>query len=322
MAELRDPARRPALHGRAGAAARRDGRRGGRAPAASTPGSSTQIATCVELRRRASPTRAVLDPELLRRAKRAGLSDRQLAALRPELAGEDGVRTLRQRGSGSGRSTRPSTPARPSSPRPRRTTTRPTTRRPRSRRSRTGRRCSSSAPGRTGSARASSSTTRACTRSMALREAGYETVMVNCNPETVSTDYDTADRLYFEPLTLEDVLEVVHAERAVAGPGGRGDRAPRRPDPARAGAAAQGRRGADRRHPAGVDPPGRGPGGVRRGARRGRAAGPAARHGDLVRRGEGDRRRDRLPGAGPPVVRARRPRHGDRVRRDRRWSRT
>jgi carbamoyl-phosphate synthase large subunit len=47
--------------------------------------------------------------------------------------------------------------------------------------------------------------------------AGYETVMVNCNPETVSTDYDTSDRLYFEPLTLEDVLEVVHAERQ-AGP--------------------------------------------------------------------------------------------------------
>ncbi len=52
---------------------------------------------------------------------------------------------------------------------------------------------------------------------MTLREAGYETVMVNCNPETVSTDYDTSDRLYFEPLTLEDVLEVVHAELA-AGP--------------------------------------------------------------------------------------------------------
>jgi carbamoyl-phosphate synthase large subunit len=47
--------------------------------------------------------------------------------------------------------------------------------------------------------------------------AGYETVMINCNPETVSTDYDTSDRLYFEPLTLEDVLEVVHAERQ-AGP--------------------------------------------------------------------------------------------------------
>ncbi len=49
--------------------------------------------------------------------------------------------------------------------------------------------------------------------SFALHDAGYETVMVNCNPETVSTDYDTSDRLYFEPLTLEDVLEVVHAEQ-------------------------------------------------------------------------------------------------------------
>lgn len=49
---------------------------------------------------------------------------------------------------------------------------------------------------------------------MALRECGYETIMVNCNPETVSTDYDTSDRLYFEPLTLEDVLEVVFAEQA------------------------------------------------------------------------------------------------------------
>ena len=47
---------------------------------------------------------------------------------------------------------------------------------------------------------------------LTLRDAGYETIMVNCNPETVSTDYDTSDRLYFEPLTLEDVLEVVHAE--------------------------------------------------------------------------------------------------------------
>ena len=49
---------------------------------------------------------------------------------------------------------------------------------------------------------------------LTLREAGYETIMINCNPETVSTDYDTSDRLYFEPLTLEDVLEVVHAEAA------------------------------------------------------------------------------------------------------------
>ena len=52
---------------------------------------------------------------------------------------------------------------------------------------------------------------------LALSEVGYETIMVNCNPETVSTDYDTSDRLYFEPLTLEDVLEVVNAEQQ-AGP--------------------------------------------------------------------------------------------------------
>jgi carbamoyl-phosphate synthase large subunit len=52
--------------------------------------------------------------------------------------------------------------------------------------------------------------------SFALREAGYETVMVNCNPETVSTDYDTSDRLYFEPLTVEDVLAVVDAEKPEA----------------------------------------------------------------------------------------------------------
>ena len=51
----------------------------------------------------------------------------------------------------------------------------------------------------------------------ALKEAGFETIMINCNPETVSTDYDTSDRLYFEPLTLEDVLEVIYAE-GLAGP--------------------------------------------------------------------------------------------------------
>ena len=53
--------------------------------------------------------------------------------------------------------------------------------------------------------------------SFALRDAGYETVMVNCNPETVSTDYDTSDRLYFEPLTHEDVLNVIEAEAAAGG---------------------------------------------------------------------------------------------------------
>ena len=53
--------------------------------------------------------------------------------------------------------------------------------------------------------------------SMSLRDAGYETVMVNCNPETVSTDYDTSDRLYFEPLTAEDVANVLEAEQAAGG---------------------------------------------------------------------------------------------------------
>ncbi|MGO1663950.1 MAG: carbamoyl-phosphate synthase large subunit, partial [Micrococcaceae bacterium] len=52
---------------------------------------------------------------------------------------------------------------------------------------------------------------------MALRDADYDTVMVNCNPETVSTDYDISDRLYFEPLTLEDVLEIIHAEERSGG---------------------------------------------------------------------------------------------------------
>jgi carbamoyl-phosphate synthase large subunit len=52
-----------------------------------------------------------------------------------------------------------------------------------------------------------------CHACFALHDAGYESIMVNCNPETVSTDYDTSDRLYFEPLTVEDVLEIIHAEQ-------------------------------------------------------------------------------------------------------------
>src|SRR5262249_30302585 len=52
-----------------------------------------------------------------------------------------------------------------------------------------------------------------CHAAFALREVGYEPIMVNCNPETVSTDYDTSDRLYFEPLTSEDVLEIIATEQ-------------------------------------------------------------------------------------------------------------
>ena len=116
------------------------------------------------------------------------------------------------------RSTSASTPAPPSSPRPPPICIRPTRRRSRDRRHarrgpRRPRRSSFSAADRTASVRASSSTIAAAMRPSRLSDAGYETIMVNCNPETVSTDYDTSDRLYFEPLTEEDVLEIVRTER-------------------------------------------------------------------------------------------------------------
>ena len=75
-----------------------------------------------------------------------------------------------------------------------------------------------------------------CHASFALREDGYETIMVNCNPETVSTDYDTSDRLYFEPLTFEDVLAVYQHETSERRRG-RHDRAVRRTDSAQSRAA-------------------------------------------------------------------------------------
>lgn len=175
-----------------------------------------QIASLVELRSelQAAP---VLDEPMLRIAKRAGLSDRQLAALRPELAGEDGVRALRHR-----LGVRPvfktvdtcaaefaaltpyhysayeSDPAAESEVADQRE-------RPKVL-------ILGSGPNRIGQG---IEFDYSCVHAaMSLRQAGFETVMINCNPETVSTDYDTADRLYFEPLTFEDVLEVVHAERA------------------------------------------------------------------------------------------------------------
>jgi carbamoyl-phosphate synthase large subunit len=149
---------------------------------------------------------------LLRKGKRHGLSDRQIAALRPELAGENGVRALRHR-----LGIRPvfktvdtcaaefaaTTPYHYSSY-DEETEVAPQPDRPKVI-------ILGSGPNRIGQG---IEFDYSCVHAvMALREAGYETVMVNCNPETVSTDYDTADRLYFEPLTFEDVLEVVHAER-------------------------------------------------------------------------------------------------------------
>ncbi|QFU88749.1 carbamoyl-phosphate synthase large subunit [Amycolatopsis sp. YIM 10] len=161
-------------------------------------------------------TAPVLDGDLLRRGKRTGLSDRQIAALRPELAGEDGVRALRHR-----LGVRPvfktvdtcaaefaaktpyhysayeTDPAAESEVAPQPDKQKVL--------------ILGSGPNRIGQG---IEFDYSCVHAaLALREAGFEAVMVNCNPETVSTDYDTSDRLYFEPLSFEDVLEVVHAER-------------------------------------------------------------------------------------------------------------
>ena len=95
------------------------------------------------------------------------------------------------------------------------------------------RRSSFSAAARTASARASSSTIAAATPVSRCSEAGYETIMINCNPETVSTDYDTSDRLYFEPLTAEDVLAILDKEQRERDAQGR-HRPVRRPDAAEA----------------------------------------------------------------------------------------
>ncbi|HXO11014.1 MAG TPA: carbamoyl-phosphate synthase large subunit, partial [Mycobacterium sp.] len=182
-----------------------------------------QIAGLVELRSEliAAP---VLDEELLRHAKHNGLSDRQLAALRPELAGEDGVRTLRRRlGVHPVYKTVDTCAAEFEAKTPyhyssyeldpaAESEVAPQTERPKVL-------ILGSGPNRIGQGiEFDYSCVHAATT---LSQAGFETVMINCNPETVSTDYDTADRLYFEPLTFEDVLEVFHAEER-SGAGGPG----------------------------------------------------------------------------------------------------
>ena len=111
--------------------------------------------------------------------------------------------------------------------------------------------------------------------SLALKADGFETIMVNCNPETVSTDYDTSDRLYFEPLTFEDVMAIVEREH----PLGR-DRAVRRPDAAQARGPARARGRPDARHFAGRDRSRRGSRTLQRAGREARLAQP---QGILVR---------------------------------------
>ena len=173
-----------------------------------------QIASLADLRLDIEAAPSLTEP-LLRRAKRAGCSDRQIAALRPELAGETGVRVLRHR-----LGIRPvfktvdtcaaefaaSTPYHYSSYDEETEV---------AQRDKPAVLILGSGPNRIGQG---IEFDYSCVHAaMALRDSGFETVMVNCNPETVSTDYDTADRLYVEPLTFEDVMEVVEAERG-AGP--------------------------------------------------------------------------------------------------------
>ncbi|AFM07471.1 carbamoyl-phosphate synthase large subunit [Corynebacterium pseudotuberculosis] len=157
----------------------------------------------------------VLDEPLLRRAKFLGLSDKQIAALRPEFAGEDGVRRLRwslgvrpvfktvDTCAAEFEATTPYhysayelDPNAESEVRPQAEKEKMI--------------ILGSGPNRIGQG---IEFDYSCVHAaLELSRVGYETVMVNCNPETVSTDYDTADRLYFEPLTFEDVMEVYHAE--------------------------------------------------------------------------------------------------------------
>jgi len=160
-------------------------------------------------------TAPVLDEQLLRQAKVMGLSDAQIAALRPEFAGENGVRSLRwslgirpvyktvDTCAGefeahtpyhySAYEYDPNAESEVSEQRDKDKVI-----------------ILGSGPNRIGQG---IEFDYSCVHAaLELSRSGYETVMVNCNPETVSTDYDTADRLYFEPLTFEDVMEVYHAE--------------------------------------------------------------------------------------------------------------
>ena len=152
--------------------------------------------------------------------------------------------------------------------------------------------------------------------SMALRDMGYETVMVNCNPETVSTDYSTSDRLYFEPLTPEDLAEVIVAEQAACTDGARvvgvivalGGQTPLKLSHSLEPSLVLGHAGRlDRRR--------RGPRAVVGDLL---VAGLRQPPGDVARcvaRGQGGGQEDRLPGTRAAQLRAGRARDGDRLRR-------
>ena len=157
----------------------------------------------------------VLDADLLREAKYMGLSDKQIAALRSEFAGEDGVRALRwslgirpvyktvDTCAGEFEAQTPYHYSAYELDPEAESEIAPQTEREKVI-------ILGSGPNRIGQG---IEFDYSCVHAaLELSEQGYETVMVNCNPETVSTDYDTADRLYFEPLTFEDVMEIYNAE--------------------------------------------------------------------------------------------------------------
>ena len=154
-------------------------------------------------------------------------------------------------------------------------------------------------------------------RLLRAAEAGFETIMVNCNPETVSTDYDTSDRLYFEPLTAEDVLEIVRVEQAErrAAQGVIVQFGGQTPLKLAAGARARPASRSSAPRPTPSTSPRTASASRRCSTGSGCAAGE--RHRPLGERGARDRRRARLPAGHPAVLRARRPRHGDRPRRRR-----
>ncbi|MFN3340458.1 MAG: carbamoyl-phosphate synthase large subunit [Dietzia sp.] len=173
-----------------------------------------EVAALVELRQEIVDA-PVVDEALLRIAKHNGLSDAQIAALRPEFAGAEGVQRLRHRlGVRPVYKTVDTCAAEFEAKTPYHYSTYELDPAAESEVAAQTERekviILGSGPNRIGQG---IEFDYSCVHAaLTLSEAGYETVMVNCNPETVSTDYDTADRLYFEPLTFEDVMEVFHAE--------------------------------------------------------------------------------------------------------------
>ncbi len=148
-----------------------------------------------------------------------------------------------------------------------------------------------------------------CHAAMALKEDGYETVMINCNPETVSTDYDTSDRLYFEPLTLEGCSRRPRTRKAA----GR-DRAVRRADSSQFGRRTEAQRRKNHRHRSRIDRLGRKSPALRRALERIENSAAARRHGARAAGSRASCLGDWPAGSGASELRPWRPRHGDRLR--------